>query len=399
MKNYHSFDVNEILHNAMVWWDGKEFDGDRWLRHDQMLQMFSKVNYKSNTIGTSFEGKSINEYLIGSGSRGFIGWSQMHGNEATATYAIHDLLLYLQLCVDEDWYDEVFRRVHVRLIPMVNPDGAERWTRRTAQGIDPNRDAVAQVAKETQLLMSRVRASGAELALNLHDQRDLFHLEGKKESAVISFLAPSTDKDRGMNPVRRKAMNWVSHFHKRLKDFHEPGAGRYTDEFYPTAFGENVQKMGIPTVLIESGAWPNDSQRKLARKLNFHILLNAILTLSDSHIIDQYPKSDYDTIPLNSNKQWGFLVRNVRIGKEESLLVDLGIEFKYYPNRAEGALYRKAVVGDIGDLSAHVGLDELDAKGAWFERGSRQVHLDDPASFTLYRDGLDPISIENGQIV
>ncbi|NVK28734.1 MAG: peptidase M14 [Flavobacteriia bacterium] len=386
----------EVLQHALKWWNEQSFDDDRWLNHKKKQMLFTKVNYNCNEVGVSREGRSIEEYSWGSGSRGLIAWSQMHGNEATATYAIHDLLLYLQLYTDKSWVQELSKRIHFRIIPMVNPDGAERWSRRTALNIDPNRDAVALQAVETRILMDRIKRSGAEVALNLHDQRNIFHLEKTSDSAVISFLAPSADYERSVNPTRRKAMNWISHLQKSLVEVHKPGAGRYTDEFYPTAFGENVQKLGIPTILIESGASPNDPNRNTARRLNFYLLLQSLFALAyDSATIDQYSKSDYSSIPLNDNKQWDVLIKNVKIGKDAKATVDLGIKYNYFPNISTGKLTFSGVIGDIGDLSHHCALETIDAKGAWFQHGERPPRLDEVATFTLTR-GVAEIEFENG---
>ncbi|KAB2814426.1 M14 family zinc carboxypeptidase [Phaeocystidibacter luteus] len=358
--------------------------------------LFTNVNYNCKDIGASLEGRSIEEYTWGKGSRGLIAWSQMHGNEATATFAIHDLLLYLQMYTEEAWVKELESRIHFRMIPMVNPDGAERWSRRTALNIDPNRDAVALQAVETQILMDRIKRSGAEVAFNLHDQRNIFHLEKTSDSAVISFLAPSADYERSINPTRRKAMNWIAHLQKSLKEVHAPGAGRYTDEFYPTAFGENVQKLGIPTILIESGAFPNDPNRNKARKLNFYLLLQALLALAyDGLEIDQYAKSDYTSIPLNDDKQWDVLVKDVKIGSDAQTKVDIGIKYNYFPDVSTGKLTFSGVIGDIGDLSNHCALESIDAQGAWFEQGERPPRLDEVATFTLTR-GVKEIEFENG---
>lgn len=389
---------NSILDNALDWWNDQSFDSDRWLTYEDKQKLFTKVNAAIDEVGLSYEGKSINEYTWGKGTRVAILWSQMHGNEATATYALHDLLLYLQICIEDDWVKELEKRTSLKVIPMVNPDGADRWTRRTALNIDPNRDAVALQADETKVLMERIKRSGAEVAFNLHDQRNLFHLEKTEDSAVISFLAPSADYERSLSPTRRKSMNWCAHLQESLKRVHKPGAGKYTDEFYPTAFGENVQKMGIPTVLIESGAWPGDPNRNLARKLNFYLLLQAILTLSEPSKLEHYAKSDYDAIPLNDNKQWDILFKNVRIGENSSALVDLGIRFNYHPNKELKALRYTAVIGDVGDLSNHCALKTIDAKEAWFENGKRLPRLDEVATFEMKTEN-ELTKVINGRIV
>src|SRR5687768_11825141 len=45
--------------------------------------------------GTSVEGRSINHVRAGTGPLGVLLWSQMHGDEPTATAALFDVLAYL----------------------------------------------------------------------------------------------------------------------------------------------------------------------------------------------------------------------------------------------------------------------------------------------------------------
>ena len=50
---------------------------------------------------------------------------------------------------------------------------------------------------------------------------------------------------------------------------------RYSDEFEPRAFGDNIQKWGTSTILIESGGLDKDREKQYLRKLHFVILLYA----------------------------------------------------------------------------------------------------------------------------
>lgn len=390
---------SNLLFTASEWWDDNTISSSRWLKHQAYLDLFTNVNTPFQLIGKSVEGREIREYYTGKGSRCLIAWSQMHGNEATATYALHDLLLFIEQNSHLPEIAHLFDRIHLRIIPMVNPDGAEKWSRRTALNIDPNRDALELQSTETRILMDRIKSSGAEVAFNLHDQRNLFHLIDESDSATISFLAPSVDINRSINPTRRKAMNWVSHLQKTLKSIHSCGAAKYTDEYYPTAFGENVQALGIPTILIESGASKNDPNRDLARKLNFLLLLESLKVLSNDTLLDNYTIADYDSIPLNGTNQWDVLVKNVQVlHKSNPAQVDLGIRYVYKPDYSTGELDVVGVIGDIGDLSHHCGLKELDAKNALFENGTKLPQLEETASFKLHSpEGL--IILENGFIL
>ena len=89
-------------------------------------------------------------------------WSQMHGDEPTATAALFDVFEYLQRHRDDPVVQRILSSLTLYAIPMLNPDGAERFQRRNAQGIDINRDALRLQTPEGQVLKAvrdRVQAA------------------------------------------------------------------------------------------------------------------------------------------------------------------------------------------------------------------------------------------------
>ena len=80
---------------------------------------------------------------VGRGPFKVLLWSQMHGDEPTATSALFDLFEYLYRHRAEDPAARILDALTLHAVPMLNPDGAEKFTRRNAQGIDVNRDAAA----------------------------------------------------------------------------------------------------------------------------------------------------------------------------------------------------------------------------------------------------------------
>jgi len=98
--------------------------------------------------------------------------------------------------------------------------------------------------------------------------------------------------------------------------------GRYTDEFYPTATGDNFQKMGHNTILIESGHAVGDYERKESRKLTFIALLEGLRYISQAKNEVDYQR--YFDIPNNEKKYLDVIVKNITLGTEKT---DLGILF------------------------------------------------------------------------
>ena len=79
---------------------------------------------------------------------------------------------------------------------MLNPDGAERFTRRTAQLIDLNRDALALETPEARILKETCNKYQPEYGFNLHDQDPRLTVGTTKKITAIALLAPSTDESR-----------------------------------------------------------------------------------------------------------------------------------------------------------------------------------------------------------
>ena len=65
----------------------------------------------------------------------------MHGNESTTTKAVIDLVNLLIKNYDSDSVTNLLNRCTLHIIPMLNPDGADAYTRVNANSVDLNRDA------------------------------------------------------------------------------------------------------------------------------------------------------------------------------------------------------------------------------------------------------------------
>lgn len=79
-------------------------------------------------------------------------WSQMHGDEATATMALADIFGFLADTRTSELRSRLTRSLSIVFVPMLNPDGAELFQRQNAVGIDVNRDARRLVTPEARAL-------------------------------------------------------------------------------------------------------------------------------------------------------------------------------------------------------------------------------------------------------
>ena len=270
----------------------------KWITFTDINPLFKKHEkaFAISQIGSSEENKPIMQLKIGKGKKRILLWSQMHGNESTGTRALFDLFNCFSNS-NEKVLQEILENCTLLFIPMLNPDGALNYTRVNANDVDLNRDAVDRKAKESKLLRKTLKDFNPEFCFNLHDQRTIFNVEGTKNSATISFLAPSEEITRKLTDGRIATMNVIIAMNNLLQQTIPNCVGRYTDEFYPTATGDNFQKLGYNTILIESGHYPNDYNREETRKYTFFSILQGLHYIATNTSFTVYKA--YFKIPNN----------------------------------------------------------------------------------------------------
>lgn len=308
-----------------------------------LILSLKKVAVKQ--IGVSENNKPIYKLKLGNGTKRILIWSQMHGNESTGTKAVFD---FLKL-IEEDnssFLQEILTNCTIEIIPMLNPDGALAYTRVNANNIDLNRDAVALKAKESKLLRSVLDSFNPHFCFNLHDQRTIFGVEGVNKPASISFLAPSEDETQKITEGRKKTMNVIVAMNNLLQQVIPGYIGRFTDEFYPTATGDNFQKLGHNTILIEAGHYPNDYNREEVRKFNFYALLQGIYHIATAKDFKEY--QPYFEIP-NNVKSFFDVIHRYKNKKED-------VAFQYEDTIVNGALIstlKQVKKGNLKDYFSH----------------------------------------------
>ena len=207
------------------------------------------------SVGRSVEGREIQLLTLGRGPRRVMLWSQMHGDEPSATPALLDVVSTL-LSIDAPEHRLILERLTLLVVPMLNPDGAARYTRRNSQAIDINRDALHLATPEGRLLKDLRDRFQPELAFNLHDQNRRTTVGETGVLASIALLAVSGDAQGTLTPGRARAKRVCSKLARTLAPFVPGGIARYDEDWNPRAFGDNITAWGTPVVLIESGAVP-----------------------------------------------------------------------------------------------------------------------------------------------
>ena len=314
-------------------------------------------------MGESIEDRDLFLLSIGSEETDVFLWSQMHGDESTATMAVFDILNFLAHDSFQQEKEAMLKNVKLHFLPMLNPDGAEVFQRRNALGIDVNRDALRLQSPEAQAL-KRIRDSlDADFGFNLHDQSRYYNALGSPNPATISFLAPAYDYEKSVNEVRGNAMKLIVQMNKLLQEYAPGNVGRYNDDFEPRAFGDTIQKWGTSTILIESGGYPGDPEKQEIRKFNFLAILSAIFSISEKEYLSANI-SDYEKIPQNDSKLFDLKLTGLNyelLG--EKYVLDLGINHAEIPSEGEQKYYFRSRIADQGDLSTNYGYETIDVSG------------------------------------
>ena len=174
---------------------------ERYISPEKLFS-YLQSNYSDciKEVGKSGLGKPIYMMTLGQGVTRIAAWSQMHGNESTATLAMLDLLAIFEK--HPELKEKLFELIQLDFIFMLNPDGSEQWTRRNAFDIDINRDYLRNSSSEMKILKSVVLTGDYDYLLNLHDQRTIFTTDGK-HPATLSFLAPSESPERAITENRK----------------------------------------------------------------------------------------------------------------------------------------------------------------------------------------------------
>ena len=320
----------------------------RYIALQDIEPLFSEldIDIKSEIIGTSEEKNNIYQLNLGAGERKILIWSQMHGNESTGTKALFDFLNFIKIYKTNKIVNAILNNCSITIVPMLNPDGAKRYTRVNANGIDLNRDAVALQAKESKLLRKILTTVNPEFCFNLHDQRTIFGVEGTKNPASISFLAPSEEETRKLTTGRKETMNVIVAMNKFLQQLIPEHIGRYTDEFYPSATGDNFQKLGHNTILIEAGHYPNDYEREMVRKFNFFSLLQGIYHISVAKEFHNF--KEYLAIPNNIKNFYDVIHRTKNNEKDIAYQYEEKLE-----NGKFALVLNKVIEGDLSLFLSH----------------------------------------------
>lgn len=334
------------------------------VRHSDLQDYLSKlkeIGLKVDEVGLSYGGREIYQVEWGKGPFKVFLWSQMHGDEPTATSGLIDMFAFLEKNREKvDWVRELYEKLTIRAVPMLNPDGADVFQRRNFQWLDINRDARNLKTPEGQLLKKLVEDFVPDIGFNLHNQQELTTAGSSFEQATISLLAVNGRPDLSTYPGFERNERICSVIVEALNRFIPGHIAQYSDAYNGAAFGDNISAWGSPVILIETGGYFGKDEAFLIR-LNFIAFLTALRSMVDGSM-QTADASVYESLPPNtSGRIFNLIIRNAEIvipGKDpKPYKTDIGINRK----RRRKQFIAPVFVNYVGNLSGRRGLEEIDA--------------------------------------
>ena len=302
-------------------------------------KLYNKIVNLNKSVDVSVIGKSvlkkpIYQLKLGSGPKKILFWSQMHGNESTTTRALFDFINWLLLKNNKKY----LKNLSFYIIPQLNPDGAELYTRKNFNNIDLNRDAINLSQPESRCIVNLYNEINPHFCFNLHGQKTIYSVGSSKKSAVISFLAPSISHDNKINEARRRSILLIISLFKELSIDISGHISRYKDDFNKNCMGDYFTINNTPTILIEAGHFPNNYKRDITKKYVLKALIYSTLCLNDENYLKN-SINDYFKIEENNEKFVDIIISGATIQNNSNIHKDQMLALNYIESFKNGKIY------------------------------------------------------------
>ena len=364
----------------------------RYINNDYITPLLDDL---SSAFNVEEIGKSVNEapifsVTIGKGSNKILMWSQMHGNESTTTKALFDVFNVLK--EELEFSKSILKHCTLKIIPILNPDGARLYTRLNANQVDLNRDAQDQSQPESKVLLNVFNEFKPDFCFNLHGQRTIFSAGKQNKPATISFLAPAQDAETAITANRKQAMEVIVKMNDTLQEVIPNQVSVYDDSFNLNCVGDTFQSKNVPTILFEAGHYANDYQREKVREFVGLALMTSLKYVANNVVSGINYKTYFD-IPMNEKLYFDIIIRNAKIEVDGK---NLDIAIQYQEVLQNGKIEFKPMVDSIGNLSGNFGHLEIEANSKLVQaKNSETLFEGYENDFVLINNELFALKVRN----
>ena len=385
LKHYDSFKDPSL--------NQRRISDEKW---NTLLNKWENLpNLKVKEIGKSFQNRSINEVQFGIGEIQVAAWSQMHGDEATATLALADIYTFLSNPLPDlrIIWEKIHQNINFHSIPQLNRDGAQLWQRETALGIDMNRDAIKQNTPEAKILSNWADQISPKFAFNLHDQNRLYSAGKSNFQTQIALLATPGDEEGTWTDSRLRAAKLANHLTKKLQALIGNHLAKWSDEYEGRAFGDTFQKRGFGLLLIEAGGMQWDLEKDYLRKLNACMILDSLYQIATGNW-ESESTNEYNSLPTNEKCITDIKITNAPLTLDGSQRADIIFSIKEEINDKEKINFLWKIE-DIGDMSYIHGLTEINGTNLSIIGNNIPIKEKEYHQFILGKDNEDFFKLSN----
>ena len=267
-------------------------------------------------------------------------------------------LLHVQIGNIEQILSDSSSKITLFIIPRLNADGTERWTRETALGIDMNRDASKLHSPEAKILHDWAHTINPLFSFNLHDQHRLYSVGNTPHQTHIALLATTGDESGTWTDSRLRAGKLANRLTKIVQEIYPNKIAKWTDEYNTRAFGDYFQSQGFGLILLESGGAGWDLEKQSLRKTNACLLLDAFYAIATEEWKTE-EITTYQTLLTNERNIFDIKLINAPLNSNKNIRADIGLNIcEEYIN---GKIEFSWTLEEIGDLSIYSGLTEIHA--------------------------------------
>lgn len=357
------------------------------VRHTDLkkyLEELKKLGISVSEVGRSGANREIYQMEFGKGPLKVFMWSQMHGDEPTATSGLIDLFAYLEKNKDSELIKKIGDTVTIRAVPMLNPDGCEMYKRRNLQDIDINRDAVDLATPEARLLKKLRDDWSPQIGFNLHNQNSLTTVGNTPQQAAISFLVVYGDAEKTTSPGHERNQRLVSAMVSALQKYIPGHIGRYGDEYTASAFGDNFSAWGTPTILIETGSLFGKDEMYLV-KMNFIAYMTALQAIAMG---TETTLSTAPYLSLIENGSGSLVTTVFRKGNIVRGMMPITIspgDISAVAQRRRASFTQLSTIRSVGEIGPVRGLEEYDASNFYVVQRFGRAAPGELADFSFYK--------------
>lgn len=202
------------------------------------------------TIGTSSQGRALNAYIFGNGSRTIMYTGAIHGDEASTYYL---MLRWVEAL--EAQYNKIPKGVRIIVVPSINPDGIALGVRTNARDVDLNRNFnTSDWKKDVTDVNGRPFPGGGGTG-------PLSEPESKAIAQFVSQTAPSLIVSYHSigavvlaNPISGARSYAQTYANRSGYAYSSSSAGTFDYSISGTADDYYAEKVGVASIVVELGS-------------------------------------------------------------------------------------------------------------------------------------------------